>query len=704
MRSFEETMDGSAAYRALVVKYELAGMVRKTDLHRELVNDFIRAGEDPDAYFRRIEDVQRQLREHGVPIKDQSMLGFAMAKLPPAYDTLGTILESDETLDYDTFKAKVRSYYVRTVSKAERREKEENVAPITLLKGKCYHCGQEGHHKSEYPQRKSGKGGQGGGGSGGNHGKKKKKLKCHHCSKAGHVKAECWQLKKEKGESASMAIDSGICMATLEREQAMAGAEVQNEMTVDSACTTHMVNSMEGMTNIKNITGEVVVADGGVMQAIGRGGLKMIMRNDQQRSVVVELKDVLIVPKLARRLLSVKRIVHGRGLVELGADGGWIRIGGCKFPVQVSGNVYVIEAKIKKEAAAECHAAVEEELMHRRLGHRNLGDLKKLGGLGVHVKWCKPGGAKCAACQLAKHVNRSFPKWPGRHRAKEPLELLHTDVLGPIEEPTLLGSKYAILFTDDKTRWRMVYLMKHKSESLDRLKQYAEDMKALMVGRQVKALSGLRSDNGSEYTGADFRRWCKEHGVLQTFSGPYAPQQDGVAERSWRTVTEMASCMMVESGLEPELWGEAMSTAVYIINRVPSGVIGGSTPYKMLFGEEASLDHRVFGSRAYVQVEDRDRTKMEAKARPGILVGYDEHNTSCYKIYIPEFKAVRRSVHVTIDEAVLPAAMEGKISQEPQPPCAEESKTDGDAKPESTGGRSPVVDGAAVESGDQVAV
>ena len=200
-----------------------------------------------------------------------------------------------------------------------------------------------------------------------------------------------------------------------------------------------------------------------------------------------------------------------------------------------------------------------------------------------------------------------------------------------------------------------------------------------MRGRTVKALAGLRSDNGGEYTGANFRAWCKDQGIIQTFTGPHAPQQDGVAERGWRTVVEMARCMLVESGLGADLWGEALSTAVYIVNRVPSAAIRGATPYSMLFGKQASLEHlRVFGSRAYVHVYDGERTKMEPKAWKGIMVGYDEYNPTCYKVYNPATKQLRRTVHVTIDEAVLPAAREAESSQEPQQPG---DGDDGESRP-----------------------
>ena len=77
----------------------------------------------------------------------------------------------------------------------------------------------------------------------------------------------------------------------------------------------------------------------------------------------------------------------------------------------------------------------------------------------------------------------------------------------------------------------------------------------------------------------------------------------GVAERSNRSVVEMARCLRLESGLSKELWAEACQTAVHILNRVPSAVLDGKTPYFRLFGKQARLDHfKVFGCRAYVQI------------------------------------------------------------------------------------------------------
>jgi hypothetical protein len=75
----------------------------------------------------------------------------------------------------------------------------------------------------------------------------------------------------------------------------------------------------------------------------------------------------------------------------------------------------------------------------------------------------------------------------------EPMELVHVDVFGPIDTPSLRGSKYAILFTDDYSKWRSIYFMKSKAQTLEKLKQYLDDVSGLLRGRKVQ---GLHSDNG----------------------------------------------------------------------------------------------------------------------------------------------------------------------------------------------------------------
>ena len=73
--------------------------------------------------------------------------------------------------------------------------------------------------------------------------------------------------------------------------------------------------------------------------------------------------------------------------------------------------------------------------------------------------------------------------------------------------------------------------------------------------------------------------------------------------------------MRVDAGLDKEMWAMACDTAVYLINRLPSAVIGGATPYQRLFNKSARLEHvRIFGCRAYVQFYNNERKKLDEKA------------------------------------------------------------------------------------------
>ncbi|EWM20124.1 retrotransposon unclassified [Nannochloropsis gaditana] len=307
----------------------------------------------------------------------------------------------------------------------------------------------------------------------------------------------------------------------------------------------------------------------------------------------------------------------------------------------------------------EANVVYSPELWHQRFGHMNYEYLRQMGeidGTGVPKGIKKPG--VCGTCERAKQTKRSFGT-KSRERAKEPLELVHTDVLGPVEVESLGGARYAIGFTDDYTRWRVVYPMKHKSESLDCLKRYIQDMNISFRDHKVNTLRGLRSDNGGEYTGIDFKNFCKNHGIRQDFGMPYGPQDNGLAEKSWHILCNMARALRIQAGLGKGFWAEALNTAAYIWNRSRNSALGpGETPYYKMFGKHASVKHlRTFGCKAFVHDTSVRRGKFDDRAVEGILIGYDDigNNPKCYRIYIPSLGRYIRSGHVTFDEETFPA-------------------------------------------------
>ncbi|XP_019229657.1 PREDICTED: uncharacterized protein LOC109210660 [Nicotiana attenuata] len=112
----------------------------------------------------------------------------------------------------------------------------------------------------------------------------------------------------------------------------------------------------------------------------------------------------------------------------------------------------------------------------------------------------------------------------------------------------------------------------------------------------------------------------------------YTPQQNGVAERRHGTILEMARALRFQAAVPLKFWGDCASTAVYLLNRLPSRVIGGKSPFEMLYLHAPNLTHlRVFGCLCYV-TSPKELDKFASRAVPGAFLGYSSTQKG-YKVY-----------------------------------------------------------------------
>ncbi|TYK04890.1 gag/pol protein [Cucumis melo var. makuwa] len=162
------------------------------------------------------------------------------------------------------------------------------------------------------------------------------------------------------------------------------------------------------------------------------------------------------------------------------------------------------------------------------------------------------------------------------YRAKEPLKLIHSDLCGPMNVKARGGFEYLISFIDDYSRYGYLYLMEHKSEALEKFKEY----KAEVVNLLSKKIKILRSDRGGKYMDLRFQNYMIEHGIQSQLSAPGTPQQNGVSERRNRTLLDMVRSMMSYAQLPSSFWGYAVETAVHILNNVPSKSVS-ETPFEL---------------------------------------------------------------------------------------------------------------------------
>ena len=126
----------------------------------------------------------------------------------------------------------------------------------------------------------------------------------------------------------------------------------------------------------------------------------------------------------------------------------------------------------------------------------------------------------------------------GAWRATKCLELVHTDLIGPMQTESLGGSKYFMLLTDDFSRMSRVFFIKVKSQALDYFKKF----KTMVENQSSCILKALRLDRGGEFISKEFIEFS--HGIRKEYSAPYTPQQNGVAERNNISVLELARFML----------------------------------------------------------------------------------------------------------------------------------------------------------------
>eukprot|EP00268_Persea_americana_P066503 TRINITY_DN9065_c0_g1_i14.p1 TRINITY_DN9065_c0_g1~~TRINITY_DN9065_c0_g1_i14.p1 ORF type:complete len:150 (-),score=25.82 TRINITY_DN9065_c0_g1_i14:419-826(-) len=126
-----------------------------------------------------------------------------------------------------------------------------------------------------------------------------------------------------------------------------------------------------------------------------------------------------------------------------------------------------------------------------------------------------------------------------------------------------------------------------------------------------KAIKILTSDSGGEYISHDFSAFLSDKGILHQKSCPHTPQQNDAAERKNRHVLETVRTLLLASLVPPNFWCDAAQTVVYLINRLPSSVLGQTTPFGVLFGHTPSYSHlRVFGCLCFVDLLPIEHTKL----------------------------------------------------------------------------------------------
>src|SRR5271156_448738 len=207
---------------------------------------------------------------------------------------------------------------------------------------------------------------------------------------------------------------------------------------------------------------------------------------------------------------------------------------------QTKGNLFYLDL-----TEGSCFIAQVEEswLWHKRLCHVNFDNLvnisknKRVRGIPISKK---PELAICKQCQIGKMGKTSFKS--KNYNTEEVLELVHTDLCGPIGTTSYTGEKYFILFVDDHSRMMTVMFLKEKSEAFQKFRWYL----ARVDKETRKKLKCLRSDRGGEFTSNEFNEFCNERGIKRQVSALGTPHHNGIVERRNISIMDCARTLMIE--------------------------------------------------------------------------------------------------------------------------------------------------------------
>ena len=396
----------------------------------------------------------------------------------------------------------------------------------------------------------------------------------------------------------------------------------------------------------KSTSGFVKFGDNSKIRIEGRGDIEITKKNGK----VLRLSSVLYVPNLSANILSLGRLDEEGCRMTMAR--GKLTIFDCEdrllAQVQRSkGRLYLVKLSVVDQCLITTEDSSEDQLWHLRYGHLNFHSLKEMSRLKVveGLPKIEVPDHLYRSCVVRKQHQNSFPK-SSQFRASKPLELVYLDICGPISPSTLGGSKYFLLIVDDFSRLMWVSMLKLMSSALKEFKWF----KKLAEAEQDTQIKCLRSDRGGEFTSEAFTDFCTSQGMKRQLSAPYSPQKNGVVERKNRTILSLVRIMLKEKTLPRELWGEAVNTAIYVLNRSATRSLQGGTPYEAWTERKPSIAHlRVFGSIVHVKCTKIPQKKLEDRSTPMVFIGY-EVETKAYRCFDPDNAMVHISRDVIFEE------------------------------------------------------
>ena len=623
--------DGRKALGILREHYLSKGKPRVISLYTELTSLKKLADESVTDYMLRAETAATSLKSAGETISDSLLIAMIIKGLPSTeYKPFSTVVtQKDKELSFSEFKVSLRSFE-ETQKLSTESTKEESIMKVAgkpVYKPKkdhivCYGCGKAGHKISEC---------------------RSKKRWCDICKNQTHDTEKC-RKKKNASDSTKAVRETSESMHEEKHSFVFqVGVDVTNidnvnGLLVDCGATTHIVHDVSKFIRFDaEFNPEhhyIELADGSRSNnvALKRGDASVDLCDVAGNVQKALLQNALYVPSYKQDIFSVQAATSRGATVSFSPNHATlISPDGTKFKISKSGKLYYLNSITASSMARQQGKSKSLQDWHEILGHCNLNDVLALENVVDGMKITGKKEFDCGVCVMGKMTQPRNRK-PDK-RATKNLELVHCDLAGPIDPIAKEGFRYALAFVDDYSGIIMIYFIQHKSDTLRATEKFLADSSPY---GKVKC---IRSDNGTEFTSGAFQNLLIKHCIKHEKSAPYSPHQNGTVERVWRSIFDMARCLLIEAKLPKALWTYAVMAAVYIRNRCYNQRLK-KTPYEALTNQKPNLQNmHIFGTICFAYVQEKK--KLDARGERGTFLGYDK-GSPAYLVYFPETGLIKR--------------------------------------------------------------
>lgn len=511
----------------------------------------IKPNESLLTHFQNFDDIVAELISAGARLDEMDKTSHLLLTLPTAYDGVITALEtlSEDGLNLAFVKTRLLDYEIKL--------KTEEFSNKALQMGIC----PQSSRSSSQPRSKNTKGGKNKYSEQSKHHLKKhyktkfnkslyktSQMRCDHCGRLNHIKKNCYYYKRmmEASQSPQVVQTANSNFAFMVGEFGgieTSGREVS--FILDSGATDHIVNNADLFDVYVDLDKPIEIATAKVgtsVKAMKSGRIKI------KTNLGIEgfIENVLYVPDLQYNLLSVRRIQASGMTIIFGPQGVEIKNGNQTILTGEPFNGLVaIKFEINKTLVRYEHKVNivnTYQLWHARLGHISKNSFYKMKAHEMvedinYIKTINPSNELCEACIYGKQSRLPFNNNKNKNHVERPLFIIHTDVCGPINPPTVDNKNYFVTFIDEYTHYTVTYLITFKGEVLDVFKDFILKATAHFNSK----IAYIYCDNGREYLSNEFKDLCVQNGITYHLTVPYTPQQNGVAERMNRTILKKSS-------------------------------------------------------------------------------------------------------------------------------------------------------------------